>query len=165
VLGGTARVWGRLLFPRAHRFIVETEALRYDLDPLLITAIIREESSFDPGAISSRGALGLMQIMPETGAWIGTRLGVDFAPADLFDPAVNIHFGVWYLGSLLQEYRGDLTRALVAYNAGGNRVRDWIERGAWDGTLADMGRVPYAETRGYVIKIMRSYKIYGFLYR
>ena len=164
-LFGTVRWWGRLFFPLSYWPLIEAESGRHRLDPLLILAIIREESAFDPKAISSRGARGLMQVMPETGAWIAARLGEEFMLGRLFVPADNIRFGTWYLAALLAEFQGDLTRSLVAYNAGGNKVRAWLAEGTWDGSLAALDRLPYKETRRYVIKIIRSYRIYRFLYQ
>lgn len=164
-LGATARWWGRAFFPLPYRAVVEAQAARYNLDPLLITAIIREESSFNPRAVSSRGALGLMQIMPSTGAWIAAQLGEDFRTASLLDPADNIRYGTWYLRSLVAEYGGDLVCAMAAYNAGNNRVNQWLSAGIWDGTLENISRLPYSETKRYLIKIRRSHAIYRFLYR
>ncbi len=163
-LAATIRWWGRLFFPLAYQDLVEEAALRNGVDPLLVTAVIREESSFDPRAESSKGALGLMQVMPETGAWIAQQLGEGFGLEKLRQPSVNIRWGTWYLSRLFQEFGGDLARTLAAYNAGKHRVEEWQRRGIWDGTLAGLDRLPFAETRSYVIKIMRSYRIYIFLY-
>jgi len=145
--------------------LVVTYAGQQSLDPLFVQAMIREESSFNPAAVSQRGALGLMQIMPETGAWIAGQLGEEFTPARLFTPADNIRFGTWYLAALRAEFGGDLIKTVVAYNAGSHRVRSWLADGTWNGGLTGLERLPYGETRRYVIKIMRSYRAYRFLYR
>ncbi len=164
-LAATARWWGRLFFPLPYQKLVAAHARLQSLDPLLVQAMIREESSFNPSAVSRRGALGLMQIMPETGAWIAGQLGEEFNPARLFTPADNIRFGTWYLAALRAEFGGDLVKTLVAYNAGSHRVQYWLATGAWDGRLGTLDRLPFPETRQYVMKIMRSYRIYRFLYR
>lgn len=164
-LAGTARWWGRVFFPYPYRSIVEAESRKYGLDPLLVLALIREESSFNPEAVSRRGALGLMQVMPQTGSWIAAQLRESYTPERLLAPAENIHFGSWYLASLLAEFEGDPVKALIAYNAGGSRVRTWLAERVWDGTLASLGKLPYGETRQYVVKIMRTYRIYRYLYR
>jgi len=162
---GSIRLWGRIFFPLPYKDLVEMQAFKYNLDPLLVTAVIREESAFDAKARSKHGALGLMQIMPETGAWISVQFGEEFSREELLRPETSIRYGVWYLDSLLTEYRGDPIKALAAYNAGSGKVKGWLAKGTWDGTLASLEKLPYLETRQYVIKIMRSYKIYRFLYR
>ena len=163
-LAATVRWWGRLFFPLPYQNLVTIYAGQRSLDPLFVQAMIREESSFNPGAVSRRGALGLMQIMPETGAWIARQLDEEFTPARLFAPVDNIRFGTWYLAALRTEFHGDLVKTLVAYNAGSRRVHSWLADGTWDGRLGNLGDLPYAETRRYVIKILRSYRAYRFLY-
>ena len=105
-----------------------------------------------------------MQIMPETGLWIAAQLGEDLTPARLFSPRDNIRYGVWYLGLLWKRFSGDPVKVLAAYNAGWPRVKEWLSRGTWDGTVADLERLPFPETRRYIIRILRSYRIYRFLY-
>ncbi|MCL6615354.1 MAG: lytic transglycosylase domain-containing protein, partial [Firmicutes bacterium] len=146
----SVRWWGRLFFPLPYFELVSAHARRHSLDPLLVEALIREESSFDPHAVSKRGALGLMQIMPETGLWIASQLGEELTPARLLAPEENIRYGVWYLATLFERFAGDAVKTLAAYNAGYNRVEEWRARGIWDGTLADLGRLPFLETRSYV---------------
>ncbi len=119
------------------RQLVSEISAEQGVDPRLIHAVIQVESGYDPRAVSRRGALGLMQLMPET----ARRLAVD----DPFDPADNVRGGVRELARLLALYRGDLTLALAAYNAG-------------EGAVARFGGVPpYAETTDYVDRIMRLY--------
>ncbi|MGQ9778316.1 MAG: lytic transglycosylase domain-containing protein [Bacillota bacterium] len=105
-LAFSVRWWGRLFFPLPYFDLVAAHARGYGLDPLLVEALIREESSFDPAAVSRRGALGLMQIMPETGLWIAAQLGEELTPARLFTPEENIRYGVWYLGMLWEKFGG-----------------------------------------------------------
>lgn len=165
VLAATVRWWGRAVFPVKYERLVLYHASRHGLDPLLVMALIREESAFAPRAVSRRGARGLMQIMPETGAWIAAQTGLAYEPNQLLSPDPNIRLGTWYLAYLLRDFGGDPIKALAAYNAGHNRIRDWLDKGIWDGRLATLDRVPYPETRRYVMKIVRSYRIYRFLYR
>lgn len=117
--------------------MVRDAAERYRLDPALVQALITAESAWNPNAISSKGAQGLMQLMPGTAAELGVR--------DTFDPRQNIEGGVKHLRALLEKYDGDLDRALAAYNAGG-------------GAVDRAGGVPnYRETRNYVQKIQDAY--------
>jgi hypothetical protein len=131
--------------PRKTSFeaLIREAAIQHGVSPLLITAITRVESDFDPHDVSNKGARGLMQVMPETAA----RFGVS---ADrLFDPAPNIGAGTAYLAWLLNRYRGDLDLALAAYNAG---------EGAVDGYG---GIPPYRETQNYVRKVRKELAAMG----
>ena len=113
-------------------------AHRHGLDPALVLAVASVESGFQPKAVSPKGALGLMQLMPAT----ATSLGVE----DAFDPEVNLEGGSRYLAELLTLYGGDLRRALAAYNAGPGAVK------------RHGGIPPYRETRAYVKKVLERYR-------
>lgn len=120
------------------REIATAAARRHGLDPELVLAVVSVESGFRPGAVSPKGAQGLMQLMPRTAASLGVE--------DAFDPAQNLDGGARHLGQLLALYGGDLTRALAAYNAG-------------EGAVERHGGVPpYRETRAYVKKVLRRYQ-------
>ena len=124
--------------PSDLRALTRAAALRHGLDPALVLAVVAVESSFEPGALSSKGAQGLMQLMPGT----ANALGV----SDPFDPAQNLDGGTRHLGTLVARYGGDLTKALAAYNAG-------------EAAVARHGGVPpYRETRDYVRHVLRRYK-------
>lgn len=157
----------RLLYPIPYRELIIAHAGAYQLDPRLVAAVIRVESRFNPDSVSSKGARGLMQIMPETAEQIADRLNVSsFSTDDLHDPAVNIAFGVWYLHDLLATFDGDLILALAAYNGGRGNVRAWLEErrirpGAGEAGLDD---VPFGETRGFVRRVLIDYRIYQMLY-
>lgn len=146
----------RSLFPFPYRELVEREARRNGLDPLLVVAVMRVESHFDPNARSPVGARGLMQLMPSTAAWVGRKasLGPE-AAARLEDPETNIRLGCWYLGFLLRQYPRDLDWALAAYNAGQGSVGRW-QRGE---------KAVYPETRRYMARGRRTYAVYRWLYR
>jgi soluble lytic murein transglycosylase-like protein len=118
--------------------IIHEKAAKYDIDPALVAAVIETESSFRRNARSSKGALGLMQLMPSTGRWMGAR--------NLFDPTQNIDAGTRYLSYLEGRFEGDLHRQLAAYNAG-------------EGVVVRYGGVPpYPETERYIRKVMESYE-------
>ncbi|HEY1658954.1 MAG TPA: lytic transglycosylase domain-containing protein [Candidatus Sulfotelmatobacter sp.] len=116
---------------------VKTASGEYQLDPDLVTSVIRAESGFNVRAVSPKGAQGLMQLMPQT----ATNLGVHNA----FDPEANVHAGTRYLRELLERYNFDLIKALAAYNAGPQRVEQYN------------GVPPYYETRAYVARIVRDF--------
>lgn len=108
----------RIIYPAPHRETVLKAADRFRLEPALVYAVIFEESHFDERAKSHKGAIGLMQVVPETGEFIGRSLGYpSFKAEDLYDPTLNITFGAWYL-SFLTDRLGDERLALIAYNGG-----------------------------------------------
>lgn len=136
-----------------------------NLDPYLVTAIIRVESGFKPKANSVRGARGLMQIMPETGQWAAQQLALaSFELSQLDDPERNIQIGCWYLRQLWSEFNGNYPLMLAAYNAGPGRVNTWILAGQWDGHWETLGNIPFAETREYLEKVNADYQMYVRLY-
>lgn len=116
--------------------LIQSHASRNGLDPALVRQIIQVESGFDPQAVSNKGALGLMQLMPETAQDLGVT--------DPFDPAQNIGGGTKYLAQLLQSHNGDLTKALASYNAGPGVVRQYG------------GVPPYPETKNFVKRVLQG---------
>jgi len=136
------------------------ERAPYAADPFLVAAVIREESHFNPRATSPAGALGLMQLMPETARGLSRQAGNDgFTPADLFDPSVNIELGSRYLSSLLARFDNDVVLAIAGYNAGPEAVSRWARSSPseYDEFIES---IPYRETRNYAKKVLRSYGEY-----
>ena len=134
-------------------------------DPALVYAVMREESTYQPSAESPAGALGLMQIIPPTADRIAQSLGVaSFEQESLFNPDTNIRFGAYYLKDLLGRFDGSSPLAIAAYNAGPEAVTEWRTR---DGVLAHdafVESIPYGETRRYLRRVLRSYRMYHVLY-
>jgi soluble lytic murein transglycosylase len=149
-------------YPYDHREAIEKSAAEFGQDPLLVAAVIRTESGWRPEAVSSVGATGLMQVMPDTGGWIASQNGWDYSEDMLREPDYNIRLGCWYLKYLSDKFDGDLAVALAAYNAGGNKVKQWISEGRYkDGKLD----IPYQETRSFVTKVESAYEKYKLLYK
>lgn len=110
---------------------IVVESKRQQLDPALVLAVMHVESRFDTYAVSPKDALGLMQLLPSTGAWLAPQVGVDWqGPQTLFDPASNVRLGVAYLRQLVDRYDGDVRTALLAYNWGPGRIDQRLRRGA-----------------------------------
>ena len=161
--GGEAWVWGAL-FPRPYEETVRAAAAAAQVDPLLVWAVMREESAFAPEALSNADAYGLMQLLPSTGQWMAERLRLPWQGADaLWDPAVNVRLGSAYLGYLLRRY-GDARVAVAAYHAGPGRVDRWLQGGMPADVELWVERIPIATTRRYVQSVDRSYRIYRALY-
>ena len=130
----------RARYPLRYEAIVRTHARNYDLPPTLLAAVIYAESKFDPSARSGAGAVGLMQLLPDTARGIATRTGGDgFVVSDLLDPEINVRYGSWYLRNLLNRYDDDLRTALAAYHAGPGNVDALAARGRRDPVSRDAG--------------------------
>jgi len=152
-------------YPLEYQKEISRYAEEYGLDPYLVCAVIWTESKFDPDAYSQRGAIGLMQIMPETGEWIAGKLDIaDFETKMLYDPQINIRFGCWYLGYLSERFDGDVTKICAGYNAGPNKVDQWLEDPAYSSDGITLDLIPYEETKNYVEREQSSYEIYKVLY-
>jgi len=126
----------------------------HNIEPSLIYAVILSESGFDRYAVSSAGAMGLMQIMPSTAEYIARERGIEFSEEMLFDPAINIDFGTYYLARMFRRF-GNQKEALAAYNAGEGNVSAW--------RASDLDRIPFRETRDYVRRVTFARRIYRFL--
>ncbi len=150
-----------LRFPLHYQSQIELLAQQNNIDPALVFALIRQESAFDEQADSPAGAKGLMQLMPNTGKQIAAELQDSWSnAASLFDPAINLKYGTHYYQKLLRQFNGNPALAAAAYNAGSNRVKNWLPK---SGSLpADIWieTIPYKETRGYVASVLMYALIY-----
>ena len=145
----------RILYPMRFTETVLSFSAEYDLDPAVVSSVIRAESRFKPEAVSPRGAIGLMQVMPSTGEWIALQLGLPgYQTTDLYDPHRNIEFGTWYLATLLERF-GDVPTALQGYNAGPSNADRWRAS----------GEAPYPETAAYVDRVLKAIPVYRFYLR
>ena len=137
--------YARIVYPLEYEQIVEGHARTYELDPALLAAVIYQESKFDADARSQSGAIGLMQLMPQTAKGIALRTGGHrFRLGDLYNPEINVRYGSWYLRHLLDKY-GTLEKALAAYNGGQGNV----DRG-----------IRYPETLEYVDHVLELRDVY-----
>ena len=164
LIGGWGWVERSYIYPFEYRSYIETSAESRRTDPFLVAAVIKHESKFEPRARSDGGALGLMQLMPATAEWIARQLGEPFTEEYLYDPALNIRYGVWYLAELEREFGGNDILALAAYNAGRGNVRDWMERFHWTQQFDEIEAIPYPETRFYVRRVLEDREQYKRLY-
>lgn len=155
----------QLLYPRPYEFQVEQQARRFGVDPNLLTAIIREESRFDPLAVSGASARGLTQFVGPTAQRLGQKLDwVDFDPADLHDPAVAITLGAAYLAELTDRFEGNTGQVVTAYNAGEDLARLWQAYCFSQEPEEYFSKVGFRQTRGYLEKVLRSRAYYAELY-
>ncbi len=151
----------RILFPQPYWSTILAESSRNNLDPYLVASLIRQESEFNPSAISGANAFGLMQLLPSVGRQMAREEGIGpIATRQLLDPVLNIRLGTRYLRQLLDHFGNVPEYALAAYNAGENRVTDWQSAGPYSGMDEFVESIPFTETRGYVESILRNREIY-----
>ncbi|TBL75597.1 lytic transglycosylase domain-containing protein [Paenibacillus thalictri] len=153
------------LYPIQYKQEITRNAKNYDIDPLLIAAMIRVESNFQPEMKSHKGAYGLMQLMPDTAEWIidTARFSPEWS-SQLNKPEVNIQVGSWYVSWLHKQFKGNAYAAIAGYNAGQGKVSKWLQSGEWDGTLEGASSIPYGETRHYVQRVLYYYEKYRKIY-
>ncbi|MBX5435743.1 MAG: lytic transglycosylase domain-containing protein [Alicyclobacillaceae bacterium] len=175
------------MYPIQYQPTIQAAARESDVDPLLIASVIRVESKFRRRDVSHAGAVGLMQLMPDTARWVAQKMtasqvagptgGYGSWPADvdirsvargdmapLSYPDVNILLGCWYIHYLMDRFAGNQVAAIAAYNAGPKRVQTWLHRGVWNGQLTSIGDIPVGETRHFVDRVFYNYALYQRIY-
>jgi peptidoglycan lytic transglycosylase len=163
-LSSLPRSYWEALFPRPYWADLKKFATANGLDPYLVASLIRQESEFNPNAVSAKNALGLMQLLPRVGRGMAKQVQLrHFSTAKLFTPAVNLQLGTRYFRAMVDQF-GGLEYALAAYNAGDNRVRDWQANGRYRDVQEFVESIPFTETREYVQAIMRNANVYQQLY-
>jgi len=151
----------RILFPQAYWSTIKSESDKNSLDPYMVAALIRQETEFNPGAISNKSAYGLMQLLPSVGKSMAKEEGIHhFATNDLLDPNTNIRLGTRYLRQTLEKFNSQPEYTFAAYNAGDSRVTDWQAIGNYKGMDEFVESIPFTETREYVQAIIRNEQIY-----
>ncbi len=150
------------LYPMPYREGITTWARQRSLNPLLVMALIRQESRFEASIRSSAGALGLMQVMPGTGQWIAGKIGL--GRYSLANPDDNLKLGTWYLDYTHREYSNNSMLAVASYNAGPGNVASWVRRFGLRDADEFVENIPFSETRGYVKSVFENYWNYLRLY-
>jgi len=155
----------KLAFPLPYRADLERYARQNDLDPFLVAGLARQESEFNPKAVSGSSARGLTQIMPTTGRELSRQLRIKpYSTASLFQPQVNLKLGAFYLKSVADSVSGRWEAALAAYNAGLSRAKDWSKWGDFREAAEFVETVPFTQTREYIQIVLRNADIYRQLY-
>ena len=161
---GEYPLW-ELAYPRPYWSQLKSYAHQAGIDPYFALAIMREESHFDPQALSSSKAIGLMQLLPSTAKEIAKRKKIKLKEREeIFDPELNTKLGTFYLGRLANKFNSELIYTAGGYNAGPKNMSKWINR--WNGNSLDdfVEQIPFKETRKYVKRVYRSYKLYKQIY-
>ena len=160
------RPYWEALFPRAYWNDLRKYSLANGLDPFLVASLIRQESEFNAGALSRANAVGLMQLLPTTGKTVAKQVKMKgYNAPQLYTPAVNLQLGTRYFKDMVDKYNGQFEYALAAYNAGSDRVSDWLGEGHYRDPQEFVESIPFTETREYVQAILRNANVYRQLYQ
>jgi soluble lytic murein transglycosylase len=158
------RFW-QLLFPLPYRQVLMNQAKHRALDPYIVAGLIRQESEFNPRAVSRARAYGLTQLLPSTGRSMARKNGIRrFRTTMLFQPETNLLLGISYLHGLLTQWSGRWEHALASYNAGKSRVDEWLTWGDYREPAEFVETIPFTETREYVQAVLRNAALYRQLY-
>lgn len=159
------REYWEALFPRPYWPDLKKCSEANGLDPYLVASLIRQESEFNPVAVSRANAVGLMQLLPKTGKVVARQEGVKrYTASQLYTPAMNLQLGTRYFRGMVNRFGGSFEHALAAYNAGSDRVEDWMGQGPYRDSPEFVESIPFTETREYVQAIMRNANVYRQLY-
>ena len=148
----------KYIYPYPYQELITLYADANGVSSSLVASVIMHESKFSNDVHSPRGAIGLMQLMPETAKWISVQLDEpEFSVQKLHEPEMNIRYGTWYLALLEREFD-------AAYNAGRGTVHEWMEEFGWSSDFGEISAIPYPETRFYVARVLKDKKHYEKLY-
>jgi soluble lytic murein transglycosylase len=158
------RPYWEALFPKAYWAELKKYSSQNSLDPYLVASLIRQESEFNPNAVSRANAVGLMQLLPKVGKGVAKQEKIrHFSSQQLFNPTINMQLGTRYFRAMVDKF-GAFEYALAAYNAGSDRVDDWLAQGKYRDPQEFVESIPFTETREYVQAIMRNTSVYRQLY-
>jgi soluble lytic murein transglycosylase len=159
------REYWEALFPRAYWTDLKKFSVANGLDPYLVASLIRQESEFNPQAVSRANAVGLMQLLPRTGKLVAKQEKLRrYNAGQLFTPAVNLQLGTRYFRGMVDQFGGSFEYALAAYNAGSDRVEEWLGQGKYRDPQEFVESIPFTETREYVQAILRNASVYRQIY-
>jgi soluble lytic murein transglycosylase len=159
------REYWEALFPRPYWSDLKKFSTTNGLDPYLVASLIRQESEFNPLAVSHANAVGLMQLLPKTGKLVAHQEQLKhYNATQLFTPTVNLQLGTRYFRGMVDKFGGSFEHALAAYNAGSDRVEEWMGQGKYRDSPEFVESIPFTETREYVQAIMRNASVYKQLY-
>ena len=161
--GKAQRFIGSKLYPIKYSEYVDKASEEYGVKKELIYAMIHTESHFNKDAVSSAGAIGLMQLTPETYEWLCSKRDIEYVDGGLYDPSINIDFGTYLISWLFDEF-GDEELVIAAYNAGPDNVRAWLKNSEYSPDGKTLETIPYSETEKHVDKVLDAEDKYKILY-
>lgn len=146
-------------YPLKYTQQIKTYCNNFHVEEELVASIINVESRYVPTQISSKGAVGLMQIMPSTGKWIADKLGEEFTEESLKEVDTNIKYGCYYLAYLAQQF-GNENTVICAYNAGPGNVKAWLKNPEYSVDGVSLHKIPFSETDNYLKKVLKNISYY-----
>lgn len=152
----------KIIYPKKYQSQIEYYSNKYNIDANLIYAVCKVESKFNKNAVSSRGAIGIMQITPKTADYIAKQLNVK--EYNVFDAETNLNFGTYYLRYLINRFN-NIETSICAYNAGEGTVKSWLNNKNYSVDSKTLNKIPYAETENYKNKVLKAYKMYNIIYK
>ncbi|MGA9392229.1 MAG: transglycosylase SLT domain-containing protein [Candidatus Sulfotelmatobacter sp.] len=159
------RKYWEALFPKPFWTDLKKHSDENGLDPYLVASLIRQESEFNPNAVSRANAVGLMQLLPKTGKLVAKEVKLKrYNASELYTPTVNLQLGTRYFRGMVDKFGGSFEYALAAYNAGSDRVDEWLAQGKYRDPQEFVESIPFTETREYVQAILRNASVYKQLY-
>ncbi len=137
---------------------------QYGVNPAIVASVANVESGFDENALSNKGAVGVMQLMPTTAEWVATKIGEEYSLNLLYNGQYNIKIATYYISYLLNQF-GDEKTALCAYNAGQGNVKNWLKNKEYSTDGITLVKIPFEETKNYINKVEKNYRYYKNRYK
>lgn len=155
----------KMFYPLKYKDEIMYYSKQYNVDPYLVFSVVKSESGFNPNAVSSKNAIGLMQVLPDTASWVSKNIGIKgYSDKLLFNPDYNIQIGTWYLSYLLRQFDNNIQLAVAAYNGGSGNVTSWLKDKRFSKNGNELHNVPFPETDKYIKKVLNNYRMYKMLY-
>lgn len=151
-------------YPMKYKEEIYEYSLEYQVDAALIASIANTESNFNERACSSKGAIGIMQLMPSTAKWIASKINEQYSEEKLYDGEYNIKLGSYYISYLISQFDDEKT-AICAYNAGQGNVRQWLKNGEFSSDGKRLDKIPFKETKNYINRVYKNYNYYKNRYK
>lgn len=159
----TQKKIGSVLYPLKYSEYVDKASSDYNVDKEFIYAMIHTESHFNENAVSSAGAIGLMQLTNDTYQWLCNKRGIDYVDGGLYEPSINIDFGTYFISYLFSQFN-DEKLVIAAYNAGPDNVKSWLQNPSYSSDGVTLESIPYSETEKHVEKVLDAKDKYKKLY-
>jgi soluble lytic murein transglycosylase len=158
------RKWWEIVYPRAYREYIEKYSPTGENPPYYLYTIMQKESAYNPHDVSYADAIGLLQMIPPTSRRVALRIDTPYTDDVLYDPEGNIRFGAWYIGHLLQKFKGQIALGAGSYNAGPRAMMKWVRAHGQRPLDEFIELTPYTQTREYMKKVLDIYSRYVWLY-
>lgn len=156
--------FNNFFYPMAYQNEITLLGDKYRINSSLIASVANVESNFDEKAKSSKGAIGIMQLIPSTAEWLAKKLNIEYSEEKLLVAEYNLNLGSYYLAYLI-DYFGDEKLAICAYNAGQGNVSSWLKNQEYSKDGKNLDKIPFKETKNYLNKVFKNYNYYKNRYK